>query len=128
MLSAPPPCSRKGRMAAVCDATLVPFPGENARCALCSGLRAARPTDQDSDQEIREQCRWQAEEQRPNQCWPDHSDHKMPVEIVSDDEMSKCPWRRRALQHPTTDFVFEKVDGWHGQQKDVMQIGGDRGG
>src|ERR1044071_5558851 len=52
----------------------------------------------------------------------------MPMEIVSNHEMPKGPWCRRTLQHPTADFVFEKVDGGHRQQKDVMQIGGDRCG
>ena len=50
----------------------------------------------------------------------------MPVEIIADHEMLKRFRRWRPLQNPTPDFVFEKINRRHRQEKDVVQIGGDR--
>ena len=47
----------------------------------------------------------------------------MPVHVISDHEMLKRLWRRRALQYPAADLVFKKIDSRHRQETDVVQIG-----
>src|SRR5207302_7054912 len=65
------------------------------------------------------------QEQRPNQCWPDHANEEMPVHVIPEHEMLKRLWRRRALQYPAADLVFKKIDSRHHQETDVVQVGRD---
>ena len=45
------------------------------------------------------------------------------MHVISDHEMLKRLWRRRALQYPAADLVFKKIDSRHRQETDVVQIG-----
>ena len=48
------------------------------------------------------------------------------MHVVPEYKMVKRFWRRRPPQDPTTDFVFEKINGRHRQEKDVVKIRRDR--
>ena len=132
LLAVAPFLEGRGESRPSSDATLVPCGMEKAALQLAPAksaccLRRTRAAHQQSDQEVDDQGRRHRQEKRSDQCRPNHSNKRSPVQIIVHRNMRDSNSRRkRAVQHPVTNFVFRPINRRHKRQDDIVQGHCDR--
>jgi hypothetical protein len=121
------PSRGKRQVAALFDATLVPFSGEKRlrssreTAGLKCRLRRTGSAHQDSDREIGCDRRGHRQKERSDKCRPKHAHKNIRVKVIVQTKMkSYSVRRRRTPKRPAAKLVFAKVNGGHGKDKDIM--------